>query len=76
MVIIITMAKRKPKTMTELLREALHEADSIRGVAKATGLQHASLIRFLDGRQSIRLDMADRLAKYFNLHTQKGEPDV
>jgi len=55
------------KTMTQLLREALAEADSIRGVAKATGLTHVSLLRFANGGQSLRLDLADKLAGHFGI---------
>ena len=55
------------KTMTELLREALAEADSIRGVAKATGLTHVSLIKFLRHETSLRLDLADKLAAHFRI---------
>ena len=53
--------------MTELLRQALIEANNKYAVAKATGVQKASLIRFLRGDQSLRLDMADRLAAYFGI---------
>lgn len=60
----------KPEsTMTDLLREALAEAESLNSVAVATGVQKASLIRFLRGEQSLRLDMADRLAAHFGLVT-------
>jgi len=55
------------KTMTQLLREALAEADSIRSVAKATGLTHVSLVRFANGEQSLRLDLADKLAAHFGV---------
>jgi len=60
-------------TITELLRAALAEADSLYGVAKATGVQKASLIRFLRGEQSLRLDMADKLAAYFSLVLSKRQ---
>ena len=49
------------------LRRALREAESIRAVAKATSVQYASLVRFVNGRQSLRLDMADKLAAYFGI---------
>ena len=38
---------------------------------KETGVTRASLMRFVEGRQSIRLDMADRLAAFFGLTLQK-----
>src|SRR5262245_5236379 len=52
-------------TIAAALRQALGEAPSLYAVAKATGVQKTSLIRFLRGEQSLRLDMADRLAAYF-----------
>lgn len=57
--------------MTELLRQALSEATSLYAVTKATGVPKASLIRFLRGDQSLRLDMADRLAAHFGLVLKK-----
>lgn len=60
------------KTMTELLHHALAEVDSIRGVARATGLDHASLVRFINGEQSLRLDKAEKLAEYFGIECRKS----
>ena len=53
--------------MTELLRKSLADAPSIYAVTKATGVPKASLLRFMRGEQSLRLDMADRLATYFGI---------
>jgi len=69
MVIINTMASKR--TMSELLREGLSEAESIRAVAKATGLRHSSLLRFLSGKQSLRLDLADKLAAHFGIECRR-----
>jgi plasmid maintenance system antidote protein VapI len=69
---IATMPAHKThKTMTQLLRESLAEADSIRGVAKATGLTHVSLVRFANGEQSLRLDLADKLAAHFGIECRR-----
>ena len=57
--------------MTELLRQALSEVESIRAVAKATGLDNASLSRFVNGERSLRLDLADRLAEYFEIECRR-----
>lgn len=57
--------------MTDLLRESLRGADSIRAVAKANGLRHSSLLRFMHGEQSLRLDLADRLADYFGIESRR-----
>jgi len=57
--------------MTELLREALAECESVRAVTRATGVAQACLSRFLAGKQSLRLDMADRLARYFGIVSRR-----
>ena len=61
-------------TMTELLRQAIAEVDSLAGIERATGVQRASLRRFRDGETSLRLDMADRLATYFGIESQRTRP--
>ena len=73
MIFVIDMAKarKKPTTMTELLRQALTEAKSVRAVAREAGIQQASLVRFLNGEQSLRLDKADVLAKYFGIQSRR-----
>lgn len=58
-------------TMTDLLRRALAEAESLNSVAVATGVQKASLIRFLRREQSLRLDMADKLAAHFGIECRR-----
>lgn len=56
------------KTMTEVLREAiLGTGLPLLQLAEATGVQRASLSRFLRGERTLRLDMAERLADYFGL---------
>jgi plasmid maintenance system antidote protein VapI len=57
--------------MTELLRKALSEAESLRAVERATGVKRQSMMKFLGGEQSIRLDLADRLANYFGIQATK-----
>lgn len=68
--IINTMSIEKG-TMSELLRQAIREAPSIRSVARATGLDHASLIRFERGEQSLRLDLAEKLAAHFGIECRR-----
>jgi plasmid maintenance system antidote protein VapI len=53
--------------MTDMLKSCLKNTSSLNAVAMATGVQKASLIRFMDGRQSLRLDIADRLAAHFDI---------
>jgi len=57
--------------MTDLLRQALNDVESIRAVANATGLNHAALLRFHRGEQSLRLDLADRLAEHFGIRCER-----
>lgn len=74
-VILDTMPRKMTKpTMTGLLREALAEAKSLNSVSVATGVAKASLIRFLRGSQSLRLDIADQLASYFRFEVRREKP--
>jgi hypothetical protein len=67
------MSKRgQTAPITDLLRWTV--ADAIESgrltylaLQRETGLKRASMVRFARGSQSIRLDMADRLAAYFGL---------
>jgi plasmid maintenance system antidote protein VapI len=57
-----------PETMTEVLRRTIAESGiAYKALSRETGVARASIQRFVDGRQSIRLDMADRLADYYGL---------
>ena len=57
--------------MTELLREAIAEAPSLNSIQEAIGVQRASLMRFARGEQSLRLDIADRLADYLGIESRR-----
>ena len=67
------MSTRKPtSTLTSVLRDAIIERGvSYKALSRETGVARASIQRFVDCRQSIRLDMADRLAAYFGLELRK-----
>lgn len=72
------MAKKKTSkapSLTDLLRKALSEADSIRAVARDTGLHHASLLRFHRGERTLMLDNAEKLMAYFNIEARHKEAD-
>ena len=59
---------KKPKTLTETLRQAI--ADSglpFAELERKTGVIRQSLMKFVPGEQSLRLDMADKLAEFFGL---------
>ena len=59
------------RTMTELLREALTDAESLLGIERATGIHRASLRRFRDGETSLRLDLADKLAAHLGIECRR-----
>lgn len=60
--------------MTELLREALAEAESLRAVERVTGVKRQSLMKFIRREQTLRLDAADKLAEHFGIdcHRRRG----
>ena len=57
--------------MTALLRAALAEAESLSAVQRATGLKRQALAKFLRGEQSLRLDLADKLAEHFGIECRQ-----
>jgi plasmid maintenance system antidote protein VapI len=67
------MSAKTPKlSMSEVLKNAIVESGiSYKALSRETGVARASIQRFIDGRQSIRLDVADRLAAYFGLELTK-----
>ncbi|MBI1335512.1 MAG: helix-turn-helix domain-containing protein [Phycisphaera sp.] len=54
------MAKRL--TMTEALRQQAKQAEGVRALARAAGVDPMTVSHFLAGKRSIRLDSADKLA--------------
>ena len=63
--------RRQDKTMTELLRRCLADASSLSAVERATGLKRQSMTKFLQGEQSLRLDLADKLAAHFGIECKR-----
>ena len=58
--------------MTDALREAIELDElSYKRLEAETGVIRQSLMRFARGEQSLRLDMADKLANYFGLEVRK-----
>jgi plasmid maintenance system antidote protein VapI len=54
--------------LSEPLRRAIVASGvSYIAMQRETGVSRASIMRFVEGRQSLRLDMADRLAARFGL---------
>ena len=63
---------RGRKTITEALKQSVRQSgESLYAISKATGLNHDSLSRFMRGRQSLRLDLADRLAEYLGIQCRR-----
>jgi plasmid maintenance system antidote protein VapI len=59
---------RPRQPLTDVLRKAIAESGLAQiAIERATGVKRASIMRFLRGERSLRLDMADRLAAYFGL---------
>ena len=60
--------------MTQALRAAIKESGlTPLALERETGVQRGSIARFIRGSQSLRLDLADTLAKHFNLEVRKGK---
>ena len=58
----------RKRTMSETLKEAIAESAMAHiAIERATGVKRASIMRFMRGETSLRLDMADKLAAYFGL---------
>jgi plasmid maintenance system antidote protein VapI len=54
--------------ISDLLRRTIVESGiPYKALERETGVTRASIMRFVRGDQSLRLDMADRLAEFFNL---------
>ena len=67
--------QQKMKSMTEILRQAIVESGlPTLTVSNEAGVSRGSLIRFIRGERSLRLDCADKLAAYFGLSLQGSRP--
>lgn len=55
-------------SITDKLRRAILDSGlPLLRIAQETGVERASLSRFVAGKRSLRLDVADKLAAYFGL---------
>ena len=63
------MMSTQPRSpITALLKRTITESGiPYKALERETGVKRSSIQRFVDGRQSIRLDLADRLVAYFGL---------
>ncbi len=58
--------------MTRLLRQAIADSGmSFIGLERETGILRQSLMKFVRGEQSLRLDKADKLAAYFGIECRQ-----
>lgn len=54
--------------MTEALKKAITGGgETFLAIERATGVKRASIMRFMRGEQSLRLDIADKLASHFGI---------
>jgi plasmid maintenance system antidote protein VapI len=64
----------KPAPITDLLRQAILDAldagNSFKALERETGVLRQNLMKFVRGEQSMRLNLADRLAAHFGLSLQ------
>ena len=62
------MKHTPPLPITDLLRETIVASKiPLLTLQQDTGVQRASIRRFIRGERSLRLDIADKLAAYFGL---------
>ena len=58
----------KTSSLSNVLRQAVAECGlSFKALERETGVLRQSLMKFARGEQSLRLDVADKLADYFGL---------
>jgi plasmid maintenance system antidote protein VapI len=66
------MSKQGSSPITTLLKRTIIESGiPYKTLERETSVQRSSIQRFVDGRQSIRLDVADKLAVFFGLSLTK-----
>jgi plasmid maintenance system antidote protein VapI len=62
------MSKRKSTTMTDVIKAAIEKSGLTQyRIAKDTRIPATSIMRFIRGETSLRLDKADVLAEYLGL---------
>lgn len=60
------MSNEQP--ITEALKSAIEASGmSIKALERETGVSRQSMMHFMRGSRTLRLDIADKLANYFNL---------
>lgn len=60
--------------MTAALKaEIARRKFSFKTLERETGVKRQSIMKFVAGEQSLRLDMADKLSRFFGLEIREGE---
>lgn len=60
--------ERAKQPISDALRKAIAESRlTYTELERATGVKRASIMRFMRGERTLRLDMADKLAAYFGV---------
>ena len=74
-IIYMPRKRKQRKTMTEALQKAIADSGvSFKQLERETGVLRQTLMKFVAGEQSIRLESADKLAEYFGIEViQKQE---
>lgn len=58
--------------MSAALRKVIHDSGIAHAaIERETGVKRACVMRFLRGERSLRLDVADKLAEYFDLELRR-----
>lgn len=58
--------------MTQVLKQAIAQGgETYAVIERTTGVKRASIMRFMRGEQSLRLDLADRLAAHFRIESHQ-----
>ncbi len=70
------MAKKRRKKLSDEIRQAIETCGKTRyQIAKETGVDAATLCRFVQGRQGLLMDSLDRIAECIGLHVvMKDDP--
>ena len=66
-----TVRTSKAKPLTAAIKQAIADSElSFKALERATGVKRQSLMKFMADEQSLRLDMADKLAIHFDLRLE------
>ena len=64
--------QRTYDTLTEALLDAIEQSElSFKALERETGVLRQSLMKFAAGKQTIRLDAADKLADFFGIQISR-----